>query len=421
MQVQEKVFSLREYQIDISIAACELLKLYKIAYLNMQVRTGKTLTALETAKLYHARKVLFVTKKKAISSIEKDYEHYKDYFEMTVTNYEQLSKIHPHYDLIIVDEAHSLGAYPKLTERAKQLKRICHGQPIIYLSGTPSPESYSQLFHQFYISSWNPFGISKFTEWAKTYVNIKKKYFFNREMPDYSDANIQMINDKVGHLFKRMTQEDAGFEQLVDEKIHVVEMQKSTYNLVKKMKTARVHITQEGQEILADTEVKLMSKLHQIYSGTVLAECGNAHCFDMTKGRYIFEQFKDKKIAVFYKFGAEKTIIFWCATAAGKKITSDPEEFNANGNDYVFVSQIVSGREGVNLSSADCLIMYNIDFSALSYWQSRSRMQSKDRKIPSLVYWIFAKDGIEHQIYKAVSNKKNYTLSYFKKDSKQLC
>jgi hypothetical protein len=32
------------------------------------------------------------------------------------------------------------------------------------------------------------------------------------------------------------------------------------------------------------------------------------------------------------------------------------------------------------------------------------------------VYWIFAKGGIEHDIYKAVIKKKDYNINHFKKD-----
>ena len=58
---------------------------------------------------------------------------------------------------------------------------------------------------------------------------------------------------------------------------------------------------------------------------------------------------------------------------------------------------------------------YNIDFSATSYWQSRDRMTTKESKL-SKVFWIFAKDGIEKEIYKAVVKKKDYTLKHFKRD-----
>ena len=77
--------------------------------------------------------------------------------------------------------------------------------------------------------------------------------------------------------------------------------------------------------------------------------------------------------------------------------------------------QIVSGREGISLRKAECLVYYNIDFSATSYWQSRDRMTTKDR-LESDVYWIFSRGGIEKDIYKAVTKKKDYTLRHFKRD-----
>ena len=60
---------LRDYQIELSNKGAEILQRLKIVYLAMEVRTGKTLTSLEIAKLYGAKNVLFLTKKKAIQSI----------------------------------------------------------------------------------------------------------------------------------------------------------------------------------------------------------------------------------------------------------------------------------------------------------------------------------------------------------------
>ena len=151
----------------------------------MQVRTGKTLTSLATAQKHGAKAVLFVTKKKAIGSIEADYQLYNPSFEIHITNFEQLHNVTFNPDLVIVDEAHSLGQYPIPSERVKDLKRICEGLPIIFLSGTPTPESYSQLFHQFFISSFSPFKEYKtFYAWAREFVILKKKYLYNREIND---------------------------------------------------------------------------------------------------------------------------------------------------------------------------------------------------------------------------------------------
>jgi len=86
---------LRGYQIELANKAVDILNRKKIVYLNLEVRTGKTLTSLEIAKLFGAKNVLFATKKKAIGSILKDYEvfGYNDFFQIVVINNESLHKV----------------------------------------------------------------------------------------------------------------------------------------------------------------------------------------------------------------------------------------------------------------------------------------------------------------------------------------
>ena len=59
--------------------------------------------------------------------------------------------------------------------------------------------------------------------------------------------------------------------------------------------------------------------------------------------------------------------------------TDDPDIFNAV-SDSVFIGQVKSCREGVNLSSADHLIFLGIDYSALSYLQGRERASFLGRR-----------------------------------------
>jgi len=97
----------------------------------------------------------------------------------------------------------------------------------------------------------------------------------------------------------------------------------------------------------------------------------------------------------------------------GDELTDDLEEFNATSKNIAL--QIVSGREGISLRNADFLVYYNIDFSATSYWQSKDRMTTIDRKF-NKVFWVFTIGGIEEKIYEVVQQKKDYTLNFFKKD-----
>jgi hypothetical protein len=406
---------LRDYQDRISNQAVAILQEHGLVYLAMEPRTGKTLTAFATAQRYGAQTILFVTKKKAKADIITQLKESGLMFHtVEVTNYEQLHNFLCGYDLVIIDEAHVIAAYPTPSVRAKELKRICNGKPIIYLSGTPTPESFSQLFHQMWVSSFSPFKAYKnFYAWAKDYVDIRQKYLYGKTINDYSCGNQSFIEKETNHLFIAYTQEEAGFTELVKETILYVDMQPSTYKFCERLRIDKIMTNKEGVSVLADTSVKLMQKLHQAFSGTIIVDEPKveARVYDYTKAEFIRDRFAGQKIAIFYKFKAEAMALRWVLG----KVYDDPMEFN-NADSGVFISQIVSGREGIRLDTADALIMYNIDFSATSYWQSRARIQTKDRVKEAQLYWIFARGGIEDKIYKAVMDKKSYTEAHFKKD-----
>lgn len=401
---------LRDYQVDIANKAVNILKVNKIVYLAAEVRCGKTLMALETAKLFGANKVLFLTKKKAISSIVGDYNdfNYAQHFSLEVMNDESMHKLTGDYDLVVHDESHRFGSFPKPGVGAKTFKKMFAGLPMIFLSGTMSPESYSQLYHQFWVSNASPFRkYTNFYKWANDFVKIKKKYLGSHEVNDYSDADREKVMSVIKDYVLTFTQEEAGFESKIDEEILYVDMLPATYSMCNRLKK---DLVLEGKEevILADTPVKLQQKLHQMYSGTVKFESGNSMIIDRSKAEFIKSMFKNKKLGIFYKFKEELNVL---KETFGDKLTTDIDEFNST--DKFIALQIVSGREGISLRNAEYLVFYNIDFSATSYWQARDRMTTMDRKF-NKVYWIFARGGLEQHIYKQVLNKKNFTLSHFK-------
>ena len=402
---------LRDYQVDIANKAVEILKVNKIVYINCEVRTGKSLMALETARLFGAKNVLFLTKKKAISSIVGDYNdfNYAKYFSIEVMNDESMHKLTDTYDLVVHDESHRFGSFPKPGVGAKTFKKMFASLPMIFLSGTMSPESYSQLYHQFWVSNASPFRkYTNFYKWANDFVKVKKKYLGSHEVNDYSDADIDKVMSVIKDYVITFTQEQAGFSSEIEEEILYVLMSPLTYSMCSKLKK---DLVVEGKEevILADTPVKLQQKLHQMYSGTVKFESGNSMVFDSSKAEFIKNRFSSNKIGIFYKFKAELDAL---KEVFKDNLTTDIDEFNET--DKSIALQIVSGREGISLRNAEYLVFYNIDFSATSYWQARDRMTTMDRKF-NKVYWIFAQGGIESHVYKQVLNKKNFTLSHFKK------
>ena len=403
----------REYQTTIIEKAKGVLEAHRFVYLSMEVRTGKTLTALGVADKLGITNLLFVTKKKAIGSIEADYKKLMPGYQITVINYESLHKVTGKFDLLVLDEAHTLGAYPKPSKRTKLVKEIILRQNpfVILMSGTPTPESFSQIYHQVYACPKNPFNQYKsFYKFAKEYVNVVQKVINSFHINNYDDGK-PVILDRMKPYMISYTQKEAGFKSEIKEHVLRVEMSKLTYDFVKEMREHGVITGKKTKEvILGDTGVKKMSKIHQLFSGTVKLENGKRMVTDLSKARFIRTKFKDMKVGIYYKFKAEYDAL---KQVYGDNLTDDLQEFKLTNKNIAL--QIVSGREGISLKEADCLVYYNIDFSALSYWQSRDRMTTKDSTV-SDVYWIFAERGIETKIYKTVTNKKDYTLRHFKKD-----
>jgi len=408
----------RDYQNEIIDKAVKIFcyGYSNFVYLAMEVRTGKTLTSLGICTELEAKNVLFITKKKAISSIEHDYYLLNPKFYLEVINYESLHKVpQTGWDVVICDEAHSLGAFPRPNKRAKQVKEIFRrsNPQVLLLSGTPTPESYSQMYHQVYGIKNNPFAKFKnFYAFAKTHVNVTQRKINSMMINDYTKG-LKSIITAVNPFKISYTQKEAGFKTETEEKILYVELNDATKNLIKRLKKDRV-VEGDGEILLGDTGVKLMSKVHQLCSGTVKFESGKAITVDFSKVNFIKKYFKNKKIAIFYKFTQEYKAL---KEVFEDELTNDLEEFKSTNKSIAL--QIVAGREGVSLKEAEALVYYNIDFSATSYFQSRDRMTTKDRSY-NKIYWIFSYKGIENDIYKTVVKKKDYTLNHFKRDSLDL-
>ena len=306
---------------------------------------------------------------------------------------------------------HNCGAFPKPSLRAGLVKSVigwCKPM-VILLSGTPTPESYSQMYHQVYGIPNNPFReFTNFYRFSDRYVKVKDKKINGLFIRDYSEG-LELIIKAMEPYTINYTQQEAGFKAETTEEVLEVEMSEMTYNLIKKLKKDLVI---EGKEeiILADTPVKLMMKVHQLCSGTVKFESGESMIIDLSKAEFIKKRFEGCKIGVFYKFKEEFNAL---RQVFGDELTSELSVFE--DTDKNIALQIVSGREGISLRHAKYLVYYNIDFSATSYWQSKDRMTTKDR-LENQVYWIFSKGGIEYDIYKAVTKKKDYTLRHFEKN-----
>jgi hypothetical protein len=407
------MLKLRDYQQDIALRGIDILKKHNILYLALAVRLGKTATSMEIVRLYGANNVLFLTKKKAITSIEEDYIEfgYDKHFKITIVNDESMHKIEGKFDLVVHDEHHRFGSFPKPGKATKLYNKLYSHLPMIFLSGTMCPESFSQLYHQFWVSIYSPWRYyTNFYKWSHDYVNIQQKRIGSFMHNDYSSGKEDKIMQSIAHLMITFTQEEAGFTSKIDEEVLYVPQSNTIRGITTRLIKDLI-VEGEKEVILADTAAKLMQKLHQLYSGTVKFESGNSMIIDTTKAEFIKERFAGSKIGIFYVFKEEYNALI--KVFGEDNLTNDLDEFNTTDKNIAL--QIVSGREGISLRNADFLVFYNIQHSAVSYFQGIDRMTTINR-LENKVYWVFTEGGIEDKIYKVVKSKKKYTLNIFKKD-----
>ena len=331
----------RDYQKDIINRGADILNKHGFLYLAMEVRTGKTLTSLGICEKVGADHVLFLTKKKAISSITADLDKLCPSYAIFVINYESIHKLpNVKWDIIICDEAHSMGAFPKPSGRAKKVSSLVYKNKskVVLLSGTPTPESYSQMYHQVYGIPNSPFrNYRNFYAFAADYVHITSKRINGYEIKDYG-GGLRHILDMMSPYTISFTQKEAGFIVETTERVLEVPLLPSTYNIIKKLKNDAV-VEGNDEVILADTGVKMMSKVHQLCSGTIKFESGNSMVLDLSKAEFIKSHFEGKRMGIFYKFKEELNAI---KKVFGKDVTESLEDFD-NGRQVIAHCQSLRG------------------------------------------------------------------------------
>ena len=399
---------LYEHQEELIKQAKPILEKYKMVYIAAETRTGKTLAAIHLLK-DDFKKILVVTKKKAISSWNSDIKLSK-VKNFDVINYESIHKMDSkEYDVIVLDEAHSIGSYPKPSQRAKQLKEMAKDKSIVYLSATPSAETYSQIFHQLWVSSFTPFEEKSFYQWYKNYGEDDSIFINGMFIKQYKASHGEMIMDMVNHLIVTMTKEKANFDVFVNERIHQVEVDEDYLSALEYFKSNRI-ITIDDNEIVAETSASTLNKLHQLNGGTIKVDDKLSLIVSNHKVNYIKENLgNDEKIVILCNYIKERDLLLTRLANS----TDEVEEFK-NGSFKYFIGHIKTFSEGVDFSYADSMIIYSLNFSATTYLQSKERLANKKRVKPIVVHYLFTKGGIDEYIYQAVSNKMNFTNSYYK-------
>lgn len=400
------------HQVEKANEAVKILKELGYVYINGQPRSGKTFTSILIAEQCEKVKcVMVLTKKQAIDGwlkfISPDLR-----CKYMVINYEQLGtydkarrlvhlKHNPKdYQLVIVDESHNYGALGKPAGRWMVLKSFCQALPHIHLSGTPVIESANAIYHQMAISIYNPFHECRdFYRFFDKYGIPSTTKARGMDLPCYKLFKPELV-DYIQTFTVYMSQQDAGINIQVEDKVHYIELNKDTKELYNTVLKNRIAF--DG-ELVCDTVMKLRTSLHMIEGGTVKIDDDYIELEKSNeKIRYIKEHFGDNEhIGIMSHFIGEREKL--------AKHFKRAKIFSSNAH-----------AEGVDLSHLHHFIIYSSDYSGAKFVQRRERIANINGSNTNIVHHLLVKGAISEQVYKAVSKKRDFNNATFIETAEEL-
>jgi len=395
------------HQVKASKKIQKKLKKNGVCLLAGQPRSGKTLSFVDAAsKLF--KKTLIITTKKAMPDIIAAIKAYGVSDQFDVINYHSCQKLHMNkYDCIILDECHNyITSYPKRSAIWRNIFEFTKKRlPIIYSSGTPTPEGYAGLYNMFALSFYSPWvKYRSFNIWHKDYGIAYKKiigYDPDTEKHKYTPGYDRVKNKKVKKCIKpltvKITRKEAGHKYEAEDKLHNIPLSKEQLDIVKILDRDRVYIKKKPGKrvILADLAASLPSKKRQVSGGVIKCEKEKLlYIKNNPKIDFIKENFNPDECIILAFFEAEQNML---------------SEIFPN------VGSITSNAEGVDYSHFKSMIIYSMGHAYKTYDQVRSRQLNMiKRKSEVIIHFLIC--GIDQDVYNAVSNKQNFTNSWYRKN-----
>lgn len=410
---------LRDYQEKAFEKALPILLRFKMVYLAMEERTGKSIVALALGNAVKARSVLIVTKKggkdkKVLRGWEETLKNFAHKFEATLVNYQAVKKLpkNKSYDLIIVDEPHShISAFPKRSKTWMDLRSRTGQAMIIFSSATPHAQGYHQLYNQLAISNHSPFHpIVNPYDWFQKYAMRDKegqvqtvKINATTSVVDYKAVRGDMIKAKTDHLFVTLTRTDAGFEHEPEDELHYIELEEHTklvYNTLIKDKALSFELSSTGKEydLICDTPISLRWACHQLEGGALKINNEYINLGNNEKVEYILKTWGDtEELVIMYQYKADLIKL---------------QKFFKKA----VLLQASTYAEGIDLYEHAHLVIYSQDFSTAKHTQRRARQANLKRDTPITVHYLLVKKAVSEQVYKTVSvNKEDFVDSRFER------
>lgn len=376
-----------------------------------QMRTGKTLMAIEIVRRRQPQSLLIVCPKIAINAVWKPaIESLGDLVpEVYVENYEAISTRSMRRwwqrrppEFIIADESHMIKNPNSLRSRA--LRGIARRGTTycLALTGTPLEGGIEDAWAQFDLIDPTIFG---------SWQDFKERYIIYggyKQHQIIGYRNRDEFTEKFNSRMFRVLLEEVKEEPTRIRKVRIRFPLGPHSRLIYDQMLNDFVVNLNSGPIVAPRVITQVMKLHQITGGHIKDELGVDHPVGNEKLGALRELLKrlSPPMVIFVRFLWELETISLMLLSMGLTVTkvSGHNPFMGFHSD-VLVIQIRSGL-AIDLSRAETAIFYSFDHSYLTYEQSLFRIRSYTSDRVSY-YFLLAENTIDEDIYEAIQGKRS--------------
>ena len=310
------------------------------------------------------------------------------------------------FETVIIDELSSFKNH-----QSKRFRRLRTVLPLIKrvvgLTGTPSPNSYMDLWAQIYL-------LDRGERLGKTITAYRSKYFLAIQKGPFTDYKLkegaaEEINKLIGDLCISMKTKDY-LDLKEPVKINrFIRLSEEEFRNYKQMEQ-EAFLELGDEPIVALAAAAVTNKLLQLANGFIYDADKNINLFHDAKldmlGE-IIEEAGDENLLIFYNFQADKARIQQRIKGVRVLDTDkDISDWNA-GKIKVLLAHPVSCGHGLNLQhGGNIVVWFGLTWSLELYQQANARLHRQGQKNAVRIYHILAKNTIDEKVIQVLNGKK---------------
>lgn len=319
------------------------------------------------------------------------------------------------FDMVVVDESSSFKSHK--AKRFKSLASVgCHIKRLIELTGTPSPNSLSDLWSQVFLLDGGERLEKKYTHFRERYFDIGDRVnnvVYNYEIKPGSE---QSILDKISDICISMKSED--YLQLPDVIYHQVPVilddkaEKAYRDLERKMV---LELPEDEEEISVTSAAALSNKLLQLANGAVYDEDHNVHEIHGCKIESfteLIESLQGKPVLVFYNFQHDRDRIKKSMENSKLRIrelkTVQDEDAWNNREVDLLLTHPASSAYGLNLQQGgNHVIWFGLTWNYELYTQANKRLHRQGQTEKVIIHHLVCTGTRDEDVMAALERKED--------------